>query len=317
MGRFKDLTGEKFEHLTVVERVDDFINVAGKPFIQYDCICDCGNHVKVTAHNLRRGHKKSCSNCGAYNRFKDLSELVFDDLSVLRHVDDYLYPDGSKDAIWACKCVCGRIVNVRGNVLKDKNYKHACPECYRHRSRKSDIVGKIFGKLTVISDLGNDEYSCVCECGNTVKVNGKSLRNGHTSSCGCYRLDLLSGTNYMSKSEAEVNEYLTQNNFSFTRQKYFNDLKGLSGNLLSYDFCINLNNNLFLIECQGLQHYEPVEFFGGKRSFGCQKVHDFRKRDYASRHGYELLEIDCSKGVPKNLHLLLDDFLYTESVITS
>ena len=28
-------------------------------------------------------------------------------------------------------------------------------------------------------------WNCKCECGNICVVSGKSLRNGHTSSCGC------------------------------------------------------------------------------------------------------------------------------------
>ncbi|MCM3572518.1 hypothetical protein M3172_04905 [Mesobacillus subterraneus] len=62
--------------------------------------------------------------------------------------------------------------------------------------RKVEMVGKKFGRLTVLSESGRDKwnkpmYKCVCECGNECEVNGAKLRNGNTKSCGCYRVERL------------------------------------------------------------------------------------------------------------------------------
>lgn len=53
-----------------------------------------------------------------------------------------------------------------------------------------DLKNQKFGKLTVIGRESNNRYGqsmwlCQCECGNSVIVNGRDLRNGHTKSCGC------------------------------------------------------------------------------------------------------------------------------------
>ena len=56
-----------------------------------------------------------------------------------------------------------------------------------------------------------------------------------------------------------------------------------------YDFYIPDMN--ILIECQGLQHIYPVEYFGGEEQFKVQQEHDRRKREYAEKNGYKLLEI--------------------------
>ena len=57
-----------------------------------------------------------------------------------------------------------------------------------------DIIGKKFGKLTVIrfiekKTLNNRPryfYECKCECGNIVIREKSNLREGKMSSCGCY-----------------------------------------------------------------------------------------------------------------------------------
>ena len=63
-------------------------------------------------------------------------------------------------------------------------------------SKKLDLTGKKFGRLTVI---GLDEektklkhatyWVCKCECGNMMIVKGAYLMNGTTKSCGCLQKD--------------------------------------------------------------------------------------------------------------------------------
>jgi hypothetical protein len=57
--------------------------------------------------------------------------------------------------------------------------------------------GDIFGRLTVVSCLKkrdkwyNKRYRCICICGTEIKVLGKNLKNGCTSSCGCLRKERM------------------------------------------------------------------------------------------------------------------------------
>lgn len=55
---------------------------------------------------------------------------------------------------------------------------------------KINMIGKKYGRLTVIEELGVDargEYTwlCKCECGKTVVRKGGDIRSGATRSCGC------------------------------------------------------------------------------------------------------------------------------------
>ena len=57
-------------------------------------------------------------------------------------------------------------------------------------SRIKDMVGKRFGRLTVLSRAENNVHGqamwrCVCECGQETVCSGGNLRSGRSKSCGC------------------------------------------------------------------------------------------------------------------------------------
>lgn len=83
-----------------------------------------------------------------------------------------------------------------------------------------------------------------------------------------------------------------ENNIKYKVEISFPDLKG-SSNLLRYDFAIyNPNGSIkCLVECQGIQHYEPVKEFGGDIQFEHQVENDKSKLVYANIHNITLVEI--------------------------
>ena len=60
-----------------------------------------------------------------------------------------------------------------------------------------------------------------------------------------------------------------------------------------------------LIECQGEQHYKPVDEFGGEVQFEIQKKNDERKRKYAAEHGISFLEITYKNKKYENVEKFL------------
>ena len=58
-----DLTGDKFGYLTAIRMANERTR-NGR--IQWECVCECGNHVIVPAHKLRCGEVKSCG-CHKYD----------------------------------------------------------------------------------------------------------------------------------------------------------------------------------------------------------------------------------------------------------
>lgn len=54
-----------------------------------------------------------------------------------------------------------------------------------------DLVGKRFGRLTVIQYCGKGKWLCRCDCGNTRINKTHPLKDGQIVSCGCYKDELL------------------------------------------------------------------------------------------------------------------------------
>jgi len=82
------------------------------------------------------------------------------------------------------------------------------------------------------------------------------------------------GTNpRLSKPVKEIMEVLDTYNIRYDVEKKFDDCKNIR--CLPFDFCIYTNNRFFLIEYDGLQHYEPC--FGLNEE---QKLENFNRIKY-------------------------------------
>lgn len=97
-----------------------------------------------------------------------------------------------------------------------------------------------------------------------------------------------------SSLERLTSQYLDEHNIEYLPQFSFKDLMG-DGNVLRFDFAIKQDQFYILIECQGEQHYHPVEIFGGQEQFEKQQRYDKLKADYAHKHGHTLIYIDGRK----------------------
>jgi len=61
MGHLKDITGNKYERLSVIGLAGK--SKAGKYL--WKCVCECGNELTVSGSNLKTGHTRSCGCIGA------------------------------------------------------------------------------------------------------------------------------------------------------------------------------------------------------------------------------------------------------------
>ena len=121
--------------------------------------------------------------------------------TVLYRAPDLVLPSGQKHTAWHCCCDCGQEFDTYASKLSSKKDLVMCQDC-KIESRVHDLTGKIFGDLQVIRRM-NDQVSndgkrrkimwlCKCSCGKEVIKEGKTLANGHTTSCGCKKIEHVS-----------------------------------------------------------------------------------------------------------------------------
>ena len=60
MPGIKDLTGLRFGRLTAVRLLPDRVIYGGKPFVVWECLCDCGNSANVIGQHLVQKNTFSC-----------------------------------------------------------------------------------------------------------------------------------------------------------------------------------------------------------------------------------------------------------------
>ncbi len=69
-------------------------------------------------------------------------------------------------------------------------YDHNIPP-----SRLVNIIGKRYGRLTVVEYAGSSRWICRCDCGGTSNAKTDALNNGNVRSCGCLRREMTIARN--------------------------------------------------------------------------------------------------------------------------
>jgi hypothetical protein len=64
------------------------------------------------------------------------------------------------------------------------------------RGQFIDLENQRFGRLTATEYQGHRRWLCVCDCGNAKIIEGYSIRNGLTQSCGCLHKERNSAVHY-------------------------------------------------------------------------------------------------------------------------
>ena len=96
-----------------------------------------------------------------------------------------------------------------------------------------------------------------------------------------YNYPLISNLNNI----LNIENILTGLNINFTKQKTFEDCK--FKNKLKFDFYIPEKN--ICIEFDGEQHFKPIRYFGGNKSFELQKIKDQIKNEYCNKNKIKLI----------------------------
>ena len=111
-----------------------------------------------------------------------------------------------------------------------------------------------------------------------------------------------------SRGEIKIQEILIKSGLEFAEEYSFPDLVSNTGRPLRFDFAVfdDEHNIDFLIEFQGIQHYEAKSKFGGYNGLRKQQYNDMRKRQYCKKHGFTLVVIPYWDEARMNYDYILE-----------
>lgn len=118
--------------------------------------------------------------------------------------------------------------------------------------------------------------------------------SNHLSGKGCRKCS-------SSKGQSKIRKILKELNLKFTEEQIFEGCK----NKLPLPFDFYLPEHNICIEFDGIQHYEPIEFFGGIKKFEERVKMDKIKNEYCKNYNIRLIRIKYNE----NINLKLSGFL--------
>ena len=204
----------------------------------------------------------------------------------------YLLPERKRKLkVWHCVCSCGNEIDVVQSALTSGNTKSCGCLAKKNgqlqgQKRTIDLTNQKFGKWTVLQQdftktSGHKHWICQCDCGIIKSVDGNTLRNGRSTSCGCQKF---------SQGENKIAALLQQANLPFISQWTTTDcIFPDSCCVAKFDFYVN---NEYIIEFDGKQHYEYSGFgWDTEENLQATQKRDLYKNMWCKEHNIPLIRI--------------------------
>jgi very-short-patch-repair endonuclease len=258
-------------------------------------ICPKHGVFEQIPNNHLRGME--CIKCGLikvqeFAESRKLSTQEFIDKAVQVHGNRFDY---SKTEYSSCstevKIVCpkhGEFSQIPSVHLAGKG----CRECSdeKHRSNQQEFLDKV---RKVHGD--RYDYSLVDYVTTREKVKIKCPKHGifeqtpanHLKGQGC-------PVCLESQGEREIALFLSSHQIEFEREKDFKNCRNIKP--LFFDFYIPKLNTC--IEYDGIQHFSPIDYFGGIPIFKQTQKSDALKNSYCNNNGIKLIRIPYTKQDP-------------------
>lgn len=283
------LTLENIKNM--LDKINPNIEILSNKYInsgeKLHCRCKIDGHEWLTPwDNLKQG--KGCPKCAGtikltLEEIKEKLKIINPNIEILSHT----YINSNSKLKCKCKIDGYEWETSWGNISHSKN----CPKCAGNAKltlkEVKDRLKFINPDIEILSDnYINSDSKLKCRC----KI------DNYKWEATWYNLNLGKGCPKCNASKGEkiILKYLNKNKINYISQQKYNDLLGIGNRKLSYDFYLPQYN--LLIEYQGEQHKNPVDFNGkgnkeAMKRLLKQREHDKRKKEYAKLHNLELFEI--------------------------
>lgn len=233
---------------------------------------------KPTNHLLGQG----CRKCSFEKARKDTSVFIKRAEGIHDNKYDYsksVYKTIKSRVIIGCK--------IHGNFIQTAQCHlsgRGCPSCAKvlpytnetFAGKASEIHGNKYDYSMVNYKTFQAKVKIVCpEHGVFSQSPSTHLRGSGCPTCS------------LSWGEKKIASFLEANDINFQPQKKFTECRYRA--VLRFDFFISELSTL--IEYDGMQHFQAVDFFGGEKALKVVQKRDRIKAEFAKQHGYNLLRI--------------------------
>lgn len=261
-------------------------------------ICKKHGEFQVTPNKHLGG--QGCPVCGSESftkkRIANRSDVIKHARSVHGDVYDYrLVEERSKRNKVSIICLShGVFMQSMNNHIKGQG----CPDCGKLSRRNSKLKCNFFDECKSIHndlyDYSDTEYNGMYNTVQpTCKIHGKftvlATKHKHRKQ-GCPECSQM----VKSKSVYMIETFLIENDIKFHKEYKFTDCR----NILPLPFDFFLPDYNMCIEYDGVQHFKPIEFWGGEKGLLEQTHRDQIKNKYCSKNNITLIRIKYTEKNP-------------------
>ncbi len=254
----------------------------------------CGHEWTTTANRVVT-QRKGCKRC-ADDRQR-MTEDEFTRRLVERHNAEIVALDKysqSKRRIRVKHLKCGKEWLVEPRVV----LRCGCHDC---ANRKSDMefraeLKKVhWGEIEAIEPYQTGRHSILVrhKCGQEWRVNPVDLVAKGTGCPWCAS----------SRSNREITRILSLNNITFSAEVRFDTCRDKIQ--LPFDFCLSDHN--VLIEYDGEQHFQAIDYWGGEAGLADRKKKDQIKNRWATENRFRLYRIRYDEDLETRLSAILKE----------
>lgn len=251
-------------------------------------ICDKHGVFKQSIHN----HFNIGNCCPKCKKYKIISELTIiklknKNISVIKY-------NGSREK---SELKCGLHGKFSSNI--NNTLKYGCPIC--NQLKRNSINKKLFIEQSKLKwgHIINFDYDNMIYNGQRKKIRIYSDVTGWVNQTGGNHLNGFMPKN--STGELIIKNILNGRNIIYTEQKTFDDCKNVYK--LRFDFYLPESN--ICIEFNGIQHYKPIDFFGGLDRLEKQRINDNIKVNFCKQNNIKLIVISYKDSIIEKINEII------------